>query len=67
LLSVNTHDHALALDPNAPDAEAFMALQAENHRLKLAIENAWDEAGLPTFPRYLKDYLAGQAGTVEAD
>ena len=24
LLSVNTHDHALALDPAAPDAEAFM-------------------------------------------
>jgi hypothetical protein len=67
LLSVNTHDHALALDPTAPDAEAFMALQAENHRLKLAIENAWDEAGLPTFPRYLKDYLAGQVGGAAAD
>jgi hypothetical protein len=67
LLSVNTHDHALAIDPNAPDAEAFMALQAENHRLKLAIENAWDEAGLPTFPRYLKDYLAGQGGPSQAD
>ncbi len=67
LLSVNTHDHALALDPNAPDAEAFMALQAENHRLKLAIENAWDDAGLPTFPRYLKDYLAGQGGQAGMD
>ena len=61
LLSVNTHDHALALDPKAPDAEAFMALQAENQRLKVAIEQAWDEAGLPTFPRYLRDYLASQA------
>ncbi len=60
LLSVNTHDHALALDPNAPDAAAFMALQAENQRLKVEIEQAWDEAGLPTFPRYLRDYLAGQ-------
>ncbi len=61
LLSVNTHDHALALDPNGADAEAFMALQAENQRLKVAIEQAWDEAGLPTFPRYLRDYLALQA------
>jgi hypothetical protein len=60
LLSVNTHDHALAFDPNSPDAEAFMALQAENQRLKVEIEQAWDEAGLPTFPRYLRDYLAGQ-------
>ena len=48
---------ALALDPNSPDAEAFMALQAENQRLKVEIEQAWDEAGLPTFPRYLRDYL----------
>ena len=61
LLSVNTHDHALALDLKADDAEAFMALQAENQKLKLAIEQAWDEAGLPTFPRYLRDYLALQA------
>ncbi len=61
LLSVNTHDHALSLDPRAPDAAAFMALQAENQRLKVEIEQAWDAAGLPTFPRYLRDYLAGQA------
>jgi hypothetical protein len=60
LLSVNTHDHALAFDPNAADAAAFLALQAENQRLKLAIEQAWDEAGLPTFPRYLRDYLSQQ-------
>jgi hypothetical protein len=63
LLSVNTHDHALAVDPNAPDADAFMALQAENQRLKVEIEQAWDEAGLPTFPRYLRDYLARQSAT----
>jgi hypothetical protein len=58
LLSVNTHDQVLALDPNAPDASAFRALQAENQRIKLAIEQAWDEAGLPTFLRYLRDYIA---------
>jgi len=61
LLSVNTHDHALSLDPKADDAPAFMALQAENQRLKVEIEQAWDEAGLPTFPRYLRNYLAVQA------
>jgi hypothetical protein len=67
LLSVNTHDHALALDPEAPDAAAFMALQAENQRLKVAVEKAWDEAGLPTFPRYLRDYLAAQKGRPTPD
>ena len=61
LLSVNTHDHALALDPQGPDAQAFMELQAENQRLKVAIEQAWDQNELPTFPRYLRNYLAQQA------
>jgi hypothetical protein len=65
LLSVNTHDHALAIDPNAPDAAAFMALQTENQGLKVEIEQAWDEAALPTFPRYLRDYLSGQSGANE--
>ena len=61
LLSVNTHDHALALDPKSPDAAAFMRLQAENQRLKVEIEQAWDQNELPTFPRYLRNYLAQQA------
>lgn len=59
LLSVNTHDQVLSLDPKSPDAAGFRALQAENQRIKEAIEAAWDEAGLPTFNRYLRDYIAG--------
>jgi hypothetical protein len=57
LLSVNTHDQVLAIDPNSPDAEAFRGLQAENQRLKESIEQAWDQAGLPTFLRYLREYI----------
>ncbi len=57
MLSVNTHDQVSGFNPNAPDAEAFRDLQAENARLKERIELAWDEAGLPTFLRYLRDYL----------
>jgi hypothetical protein len=57
LLSVNTHDQVLSLDPNAADASAFRALQSENQRLKEAIELAWDQEGLPTFLRYLRDYI----------
>ena len=52
----------LSLDPNSPDASAFRALQAENQRLKEAIEQAWDQAGLPTFLRYLREYIADRAG-----
>jgi hypothetical protein len=57
MLSVNTHDQVAGLDLGAPDAQAFRDLQAENQRLKEAIEQAWDDAGLPTFLRYLRDYI----------
>lgn len=62
LLSVNTHDQALALNLNPADADAFRALQAENQRLKEAIEQNWDQAGLPTFLRYLRDYIEANLG-----
>ena len=67
MLSVNTHDQALALDPNAADMPAFRDLQAENQRLKEVVELAWDQAGLPTFLRYLREYIenrvaGGQGG-----
>ena len=57
MLSVNTHDQVLGLDPEAADADAFRLLQSENATIKEAIEQAWDVAGLPTFLRYLRDYL----------
>ena len=57
LLSVNTHDQVVALDPGSTDAAAFRELQVENQRLKEAIEQAWDQAGLPTFLRYLREYI----------
>jgi hypothetical protein len=38
----------------------FKTLQAENQRIKEAIENAWAAAGLPTFNRFLRDYIASQ-------
>jgi hypothetical protein len=51
----------LALDPQAADAQAFRDLQAFNQRLKEEIEQAWDSAGLPTFLRYLRDYIENRA------
>jgi hypothetical protein len=61
LLSVNTHDQVTGIDLGAIDAEAFRDLQSENQRLKEAIEGEWDEASLPTFLRYLKDYIQSRA------
>jgi hypothetical protein len=57
MLSVNSHDQVSGLDTGAEGAQAFRELQAENQRLKEAIEEAWDDAGLPTFLRYLRDYI----------
>ena len=57
MLSVNSHDQVSGLDLGADDAQAFRDLQAENQRLKEAIEEAWDDAGMPTFLRYLRDYI----------
>jgi hypothetical protein len=61
MLSVNTHDQVAGLDLGAADAQAFRELQAENQRLKEAIEQAWDDEGLPTFLRYLRDYIQSRA------
>lgn len=62
MLSVNTHDQVLALDPNSSDAAAFREIQAENQRLKEAVEGAWGEAGLPTFLNYLRSYIEDRTG-----
>lgn len=61
MLSVNTHDQVLSLEPDAADLPAFREIQAENQRLKTLIEQAWDDAGLPTFLRYLRDYIEQRA------
>ncbi len=67
MLSVNTHDQVTGLDLSAVDAQAFRELQAENQRLKEAIEETWDDAGLPTFLRYLRDYIKSRALAKSAD
>jgi hypothetical protein len=61
MLSVNTHDQVAGLDLGAADAVAFRDLQSENQRLKEVIEQAWDEAGLPTFLRYLREYIQSRS------
>ena len=62
MLSVNTHDQVAGLDlAAAADSQAFRELQAENQRLKEAVEQAWDEEGLPTFLRYLREYIESRA------
>lgn len=58
MLSVNTHDDFPGLRDDQVDALAFRELQETNRTIKEAIEQEWDGQGLPTFLRYLRDYLA---------
>jgi hypothetical protein len=67
MLSVNSHDQVTGVALNAVDAQAFRDLQVENQRLKEAIEEAWDAAGLPTFLRYLRDYIQSRADGARTD
>jgi hypothetical protein len=67
MLSVNSHDQVTGLAMNAVDAQAFRELQIENQRLKETIEEAWDLAGLPTFLRYLRDYIQSRAVDAQSD
>ena len=67
LLSVNAHDQISSLEPCGADSEAFRALQCRNQKLKEAIEHAWAEAGLPTFVRFLRNYLAASPCMPEPD
>jgi hypothetical protein len=64
MLSVNTHDQVAGLDLVSDDVEAFRTLQAENQRLKEAIEKDWEAEGLPTFLNFLRTYIESRA---EAD
>lgn len=58
LFSVNAHDQITNADPNLPGMAGFREIQHANQTLKQAIEHDWDQAGLPTFLRYLKDFIA---------
>ncbi len=64
MLSVNTHDQVAGINLNDVDAQTFRDLQSENQRLKEAIEQAWDDGGLPTFLRYLRDYIESRRDDV---
>jgi len=46
-LLVDTHDE-LDLPPDSAEFEAWRAIRDENRSIKLAVEEAWDAAGLPT-------------------
>jgi hypothetical protein len=58
----DTHDKHIRPGPNSPELPAFLKLMEENQKLSESIEIAWENAGLCTFKKYLRDDLARRAG-----
>lgn len=58
LFRADTHDRHVQPKPDSPQAAAFAELARKNLDLAQQIEAAWDEHGLATFKRFLRDDLA---------
>ena len=64
--TVDTHDAfsrtSVQPPPDHPDAPGWIALQEANRRVKDQVEEALEQAGLPTFKSLLRSDLAAPAG-----
>jgi hypothetical protein len=58
----DTHDKHIRPAADSPELPSFLKLMEENQKLSESIEIAWENAGLCTFKRYLRDDLARRAG-----
>jgi hypothetical protein len=58
LFRTDTHDAHCRPDPASREYGVFCALMDQNRTTAEAIEAAWEEAGLPTFKKFLRDDLA---------
>jgi hypothetical protein len=57
LLRADTHDAHIQPRSGSREQAAFAQLMAENRAVADAIEGKWEEAGLPTFKKFLRDDL----------
>src|SRR5262245_17582279 len=58
LYRADTHDKHICPPANHPEYAAFMELRAKNKSIGDCIEQAWEQAGIPTFRTYLQQDLA---------
>lgn len=64
IFSVETHDQHISAPQDPEEMAELEELQQFNEQLKHAIENAWREAGLPTFCEEILASSNGQLGKV---
>lgn len=60
VLTVDSHDRMLLAAAGERERPALEALLRQNADVKARIERRWNEAGLPTFERYIRGRLAGR-------
>ena len=64
LFRVDTHDRHVTVKPDSTEAGALAELAKNNQELAQQIEAKWDELGVPTFKRFLRDDLARRRGSL---
>ena len=63
MFRADTHDKHIRPAPASKEYAMFCELMENNQKLAEAIEQAWEESGLPTFKQYLRQDLARRART----
>jgi hypothetical protein len=58
LFRADSHDRHVCPPTTSPEYEAFRDLMEKNQKMVESVENAWAEAGVPTFKTYLREDLA---------
>jgi hypothetical protein len=61
MFRADTHDKHIRPSPNSKEYAMFTELMENNQKLSESIEAAWDQSGLPTFKRFLREDLARRA------
>jgi hypothetical protein len=57
LFRADTHDNHVRPKPGSRDEKPFLELMEKNRQVAEAIETAWEQEGLPTFKKFLRDDL----------
>ena len=65
VLTVDSHDRQLLAAVDESERPALETLLRRNAETKTRIERRWNEAGLPTFERYIRGRLAERRGAGE--
>jgi hypothetical protein len=58
MFRADTHDKHIRPAPASKEYAMFVQLMENNQKLSEAIDAAWEQAGLPTFKKYLREDLA---------